>query len=76
MERDLDPGEPGTGYVTEGRRLPRTPGLALRALEENDTLRDALGEDLIEVFLAAKRAELDSFVEHVTDWEERYLEVL
>ena len=76
MERDLEPGEPGTGYVTEGRRLPRTPGLALRSLEEDDVIRDALGEELIEVFLAAKRAELDSFVEHVTDWEERYLEVI
>jgi glutamine synthetase len=76
MERDADPGEPGTGYVTEGRRLPRTPGLALRSLEEDDVLRDALGEELIEVFLAAKRAELDSFVEHVTDWEKRYLDVI
>jgi glutamine synthetase len=76
MDEGIDPGPPGEGYVTEGRPLPRTPGLALRALEEDDVLRDALGEELVEVFLDAKRAELDAFVEHVTDWEQRYREVL
>jgi glutamine synthetase len=76
IEAEIDPGEPGTGYVTEGRRLPRTPGLALRALEDDDVLREALGEELVEVYLDAKRAELDSFLEEVTDWEQRYREVL
>jgi glutamine synthetase len=76
MREGLDPGDPGEGYVTEGRRLPRTPELALRALEEDDVIRDALGEELVEVFLAAKRFELDAFVEQVTDWEKRYMEII
>jgi glutamine synthetase len=76
IEEDIDPGDPGAGYVTEGRRLPRTPGLALRALEEDEVIQNALGEELIEVYLAAKRAELDAFVEEVTDWEQRYREIL
>lgn len=76
MWEEIKPGEPGTGYVTEGRHLHRTQGVALRALEEDDLLREALGEELIEVYLGAKRAELDSFVEAVTDWEKRYLDVL
>lgn len=76
LEERIDPGEPGEGYVTDGRRLPRTQGLALQALEGDEVLREALGEELIEVYLDAKRAELASFVEHVTDWEQRYLDVL
>lgn len=76
MDAGLDPGEPGEGYVTEGRRLPRTPEPALAALEDDAVLRDALGGELIDVYLDAKHAELDAFVEHVTDWEQRYMEVL
>lgn len=76
IRNETDPGEPGTGYVTEGRRLPRTPGLALRALEEDDVLRAALGEELIQVYLDAKRTELNAFIEEVTDWEQRYIETI
>lgn len=75
MREEIDPGPPGEGYVTEGRRLPRTPGVAYRALEEDDVLREALGDELVEVYLAARRAELESFLDHVTDWEKRYLDV-
>ena len=76
IEEDIDPGDPESGYVTEGQRLPRTPGVALQALAEDDVLRTALGEELIQVYLDAKHAELDAFIETVTDWEQRYREIL
>jgi glutamine synthetase len=73
----LDPGEPVSGDA-QGQRpaLARSPELALRALETDDVLVDALGEEFIRAFTVVKRHELALFNDHVTDWERRYLEVL
>lgn len=77
MRRELDPGSPVDGDAAGQRPpLPRSPELVLRALEDDEVLVDALGEEFVRAFTAVKRAELDSFYGHVTDWEERYIEVL
>ena len=49
--------------------LPRDLGASLDALEADDYLREALGEQLVETFLAMKRFELERFPQWVTDWE-------
>jgi glutamine synthetase len=77
VREGLDPGEPVEGDA-QGKRppLPRSPEVALRALEADDALVSALGEEFVRAFAAVKRRELDLFGDHVTDWEKRYLEVM
>lgn len=54
--------------------LPRDLREACDELEKNDVLKDALGEHIVQHFLAAKRAEWDAYSQQVTPWElERYL---
>lgn len=77
VREGLDPGEPVSGDAQDQRPpLPRSPEIALRALERDDALVDALGEDFVHVFTTVKRHELDLFNDHVTEWERRYLEVM
>lgn len=56
--------------------LPGSLSEALRELENDPILKDALGPVLYEAFLRAKWAEIEESRTHVTDWEvERYLEL-
>jgi glutamine synthetase len=55
--------------------LPTNLGEALDALEDDEVVRDALGEHVFEKFLAAKSQEYDEFRVDVSQWElDRYLE--
>jgi glutamine synthetase len=55
--------------------LPGSLAEALGELEKDEVVRGALGENVYESFVRAKRAEWDEFRINVTDWEvERYLE--
>jgi glutamine synthetase len=55
--------------------LPGSLAEALGELEKDKVIRAALGENVYEAFVRAKRAEWDEFRINVTDWEvERYLE--
>jgi glutamine synthetase len=55
--------------------LPGSLAEALGELEKDEVVRGALGENVYESFVRAKRAEWDEFRIKVTDWEvERYLE--
>lgn len=55
--------------------LPATLGEAIAELEQDDIVRDALGEHLFERLLEARKQEWDAFRKHVSTWEiERYLE--
>ena len=48
---------------------------ALEELEKDEVIKNALGANLYEAFVRAKRCEWDDYRIHVTDWEiERYLE--
>ncbi|MGM0605267.1 MAG: glutamine synthetase family protein [Halobacteriota archaeon] len=77
VREDIDPGEPIDGDAA-GQRPPleTSQEVALRALEADEVLRDALGEEFIQAFTAVKREERAQFNDHVTDWEHRYLGVL
>jgi glutamine synthetase len=83
IERELDPGDPvdrdpGTFSEREREergieRLPESLGEAIEELEADEVLREALGEELVEGFLAVKRAEWNEATNTTTDWDvERY----
>lgn len=56
--------------------LPGSLAEALRLLEEDEVLKEALGESTYESFSRAKWAEVEEYRTRVTDWEvERYLDV-
>jgi len=61
------------------RDIPELPGSlaeAMRELEEDQVLRDALGVEIYEAFRRAKWAEIEEYRTIVSDWEvERYLEL-
>lgn len=70
---DLTPVERRERNIPE---LPASLSEALRELEEDDVLKDALGCDIYEAFCRAKWAEVEEYRTSVTDWEvERYLEL-
>jgi glutamine synthetase len=84
IERDLTPPPPVNEDVyhfdqvdLEERAIGTLPGTlseALDALEEDEVIQDALGPDITDVFMRAKRAEWEAYRIQVTDWEiERYL---
>jgi len=55
--------------------LPQNLNLALDALENDQVIRDALGDGLSSEFLTLKRAEWIEYMRHVSDWEiKRYVE--
>lgn len=55
--------------------LPGTLAEAMDELERDEVILDALGPDITDTFLRAKRAEWDEYRIQVTDWElGRYLE--
>jgi glutamine synthetase len=54
--------------------LPSSLNQALKAMEEDEVIRDALGAHTHEVFINAKRLEWEDYRLEVTDWElEKYL---
>ena len=84
IERELDPGPPVFKNIykmshRERRhlRIDELPGNlseALDELEKSDLMRETLGDHIFDHFLAAKRAEWDGYIRHVSAWEvERYL---
>lgn len=77
VREGLDPGDPVDGDAAGQRpSLGRSPEVALRALEDDGVLTEALGREFVRAFTAVKREELDRFYDHVTDWERRYLDVV
>lgn len=79
VERELDPGapvqqDPDTLSDSERadagiERYPETLGEALDVLEADSVLRSALGDGLLDSYLAVKRAQWEEFNSSVTDWE-------
>jgi len=77
IRRSLDPCEASVGRPDDRPALPRSPEVALRALESDEVLADSLGQELIEAYVALKRRDLEAFRADVTEWErEQYLELL
>ncbi|HET7566687.1 MAG TPA: glutamine synthetase family protein [Gaiellaceae bacterium] len=77
IRRELAPPAPLSGLIYElpeeqlGPPLPDTLPAAIAALEADELLVDALGEELVTTFKTIKGYELDRFGKWVTDWEMR-----
>jgi len=71
IREGIDPGEPVDDRDPAGERpdLPRTPELAIRALEDDDVLRETLGDAFVEAYAAVRREGLAEFRDVVTDYE-------
>jgi glutamine synthetase len=74
IQNKVDPGEPisGSGY-TRAHSLPRHLPDALEKLKAARQVREALGEDFCEAFMAVKEAEWDAYQRVVSSWEREYL---
>ena len=70
LKSDVELAELGVGY------LPRSLGEAIDAFEADDLGREVMGDLMFKTFAEFKRAEWDSYLTHVSDWEvDRYLKL-
>jgi glutamine synthetase len=75
LKNAIDPGAPqvGSSYGTEGQAtfdpLPLTLGEALTAFDRDSYLKESLGAELSDLYLAYKRDEWARFCGTVTEWE-------
>lgn len=71
IRNEIEPDEPTleNAYEQDYESLPRTLWGALEHLDENEVLRDALGDDLVTEFVKLKRDEFDRSQDNVTQWE-------
>ncbi|MBS4024379.1 MAG: glutamine synthetase [Clostridia bacterium] len=74
IKNSIEPPEPVTTNLyhdtsKQTEIIPRSLSEALVELEKDEWLTQAIGQDLINNFLAIKRHEVESFNNTVTDWE-------
>ena len=75
LRRELDPGAPleGDTYTLpeseQGGALPMSLPEALDALEADEPIREAVGAELVDTFLAIKRFEVERCRQHTSDWD-------
>jgi len=65
---DIDMYEEGH-TVKNVKRLPLNLLDALRLLDKNKTLRDGLGDELVDSYLKLKMGEWNAFMSHASTWE-------
>lgn len=58
-------------YVSDVPKLPASLGVAIDALDDDKAFRDAFGVEVVDWYLAIKRAEFGRYLRHVSDWEQR-----
>jgi glutamine synthetase len=61
--------EPETLKERKIERIPETLGDAIEAFEENEFMKNVLGEHVYTKYLEAKKREWRDFRAQVTDWE-------
>jgi glutamine synthetase len=75
LRNETDPGPllEGDTYTLpeeeQGASLPDGLGAALDALEADEVLREAIGAETTQTFLAMKRFEVERYNQHVSDWD-------
>jgi glutamine synthetase len=75
IRRDATPPDPieGDAYALDLPELPSSLESALRAFDEDDVLRKALGDTFCDYYATSRAWELKAWRDTVTDWErERY----
>ena len=77
IDQKLEPGEPvETPYNNGAERLPGSLAAAANNLHNSKLFRKCLGNQFVDYYLAIKNAEIDRFMQTVTDWEQReYFEI-
>ena len=75
LRRELDCPDPldGDTYTMSpeqaGDALPMSLTESLDALEADATIREAVGPEIVDTFLAIKRFELERYRQHTSDWD-------
>ena len=76
LRNKTDPGEPESRNIYEAmeqgkkvKKLPLTLGEALDRLSEDDTIKEALPNEMYRVFMHYKRDEWEKFLASVTSWD-------
>jgi glutamine synthetase len=74
MVEELEPTQPfeGSAYSMP-YALPRELSHALDVMEECEPLREVLGSKIIEVLLAVKKLEYDTYLHVISSWEREHL---
>ncbi|MBI2235788.1 MAG: glutamine synthetase [Magnetospirillum sp.] len=74
IQQKIEPGEPidGSGY-TRAHSLPRHLPDALEKLKAAKALREILGDEFCEAYMAVKETEWDAYQRVVSSWEREYL---
>ena len=77
LSNKIDPGPPERApYESDKPKLPTSLMDAVTALRSGSLYRGAFGDAFIDYLLAVKQSEINRFLGHVTDWEQReYFEV-
>lgn len=67
--------EPGSGtddpYAVDAEGLPQNLMAALDALRDSQVFEAALGRNVVDWFLRIKRTEIERYLAHVSEWEQR-----
>ena len=53
----------------QGEPLPLSLAEALAALESDEVIREAVGAEIVDTFLAIKGFELERYRQHTSDWD-------
>ena len=77
MSRQLELGPPDAApYESDKAYLPKSLMNAVTELDRSALYREKFGDTFVDYLLAVKQSEIDRFLSHVTDWEQReYFEV-
>ena len=74
MKQGLKPTEPlASSAYNEPFQLSRHWYQSLQRLADNKALREVLGDDFIDVYVAVKEIEFDDFLNVITPWEREHL---
>ncbi len=79
VENNRDPGDPldinmyEEGHkVKNARHLPNNLLDAIRLLDKNKTIRNALGDELVDAFVKLKMKDWNEFTSHLSAWERQH----
>ena len=77
IDNAIDPGPPEISpYESDKPKMPASLMEAAAALRSSELFRSSFGDAFVDYILAVKQSEIDRFLTHVTDWEQReYFEV-
>lgn len=77
IDNKRDPGPPvETPYDCDAQRIPASLAAATANLQKSKLFRKQLGDQFVDYYLTIKNAEVDRFMQTVTDWEQReYFEI-